>query len=112
MPSREESLGATYLEAWSYGKPVIGLRIPPLEELTRGGRGGFLVEPDPADVAAKLKTLLADPALMREMGQWGQRQVRERYSWEAIVARTEAIYESLLDHARRAPAPTDVSAVS
>jgi glycosyltransferase involved in cell wall biosynthesis len=112
MPSREESLGATYLEAWSYGKPVIGLRIPPVEELTGSGRGGLLVEPDPADVAAKLKTLLADPALMREMGEWGRRQVRERYSWEAIVARTEAIYESLLDRARAPAVETGFEAAS
>jgi glycosyltransferase involved in cell wall biosynthesis len=112
MPSREESLGATYLEAWSYGKPVIGLRIPPLEELTGGGRGGLLVEPDPADVAAKIRTLLANPALMREMGQWGQRQVRERYSWEAIVARTEAVYESLLGGVAGPPARTELAAMS
>lgn len=112
MPSREESLGATYLEAWSYGKPIVGLRIPPLEELTRDGRGGLLVAPDPADVAAKLKSLLGNPSLMREMGEWGRRQVRESYSWEAIVARTEAIYESLLDGSRRTPQPMALAAVS
>jgi len=103
MPSREESLGATYLEAWSHGKPIIGLRIPSLEELTDRGRGGLLAEPTPEDVASKLLTLLRNPALMREMGEWGRRHVLERYSWNAIAARTEAIYESLLEDAHHVP---------
>ena len=102
MPSREESLGATYLEAWSHGKPIVGLRIPPLEELTDGGRGGLLAEPTPQDVASKLLTLLKDPALTRRMGEWGRRHVQERYSWNAIAARTEAIYETLLESAHNA----------
>jgi glycosyltransferase involved in cell wall biosynthesis len=106
MPSREESLGATYLEAWSHGKPIIGLRIPPLEELTNGGHGGLLAEPTPGDVASKLLTLLGNPPLMRQMGEWGRRHVLERYSWNAIVARTEAIYESMLDVAHHAPERT------
>lgn len=100
MPSREESLGATYLEAWSHGKPIVGLRIPPLEELTGRGRGGLLAEPTPQDVASKLLTLLKNPALMRRMGEWGRQHVQERYSWSAIAARTEAIYESLLENTR------------
>lgn len=106
MPSREESLGATFLEAWSHGKPVIGLRIPPLVELTDGGRGGLLAEPTPWDVADKLLTLLRNPDLIREMGEWGRRRVRERYSWNAIAARTEAIYEFLLRGAHPAPERT------
>lgn len=104
MPSREESLGATFLEAWAHGKPIVGLRIPPLEELTDGGRGGLLADPTPRDVADKLLALLRDPALMREMGEWGRRRMLERYSWNAIAARTEAIYESLLDGAHPVPA--------
>jgi glycosyltransferase involved in cell wall biosynthesis len=103
MPSTEESLGATYLEAWSHGKPIIGLRIPPLEELTDRERAGLLAEPTPEDVARKLLTLLRDPALMRKMGEWGRLHVLERYSWNTITARTEAIYESLLENGSRAP---------
>lgn len=97
MPSREESLGATYLEAWSYGKPVVGLRIPPVEELTGHGRGGLVATPDPRDVADKLLALLGNDQLRREMGRWGRQQVLERYSWNTIVERTEAIYQSLVE---------------
>jgi glycosyltransferase involved in cell wall biosynthesis len=102
VPSAEESLGSTYLEAWAHGKPIIGLRIPPLEELTDRERAGLLAEPTPDDVARKLLTLLRDPALMRKMGEWGRQHVLERYSWSTITARTEAIYESLLANGRRA----------
>jgi glycosyltransferase involved in cell wall biosynthesis len=103
VPSREESLGAIFLEAWAHGKPVIGLRIPPLEELTEGEQGGLLAEPTPRDVADKLVTLMSNPELRRRTGEWGWRRVHERYSWGAIAARTEAIYETLLSGAHRSP---------
>ena len=32
VPSTEESLGVTYLEAWSFGKPVVAADIPVLGE--------------------------------------------------------------------------------
>lgn len=101
MPSREESLGATYLEAWAHGKPIVGLRIPPLEELTGRERGGLLARPTPQDVAEKILILLRDPARARQMGEWGRRRVEERYAWRVLVARTEAVYATLLDAPER-----------
>jgi len=102
MPSREESLGATYLEAWSHGKPIIGLRIPPLQELNDSDRGGLLSEPTAKDIADKLCWLLGHPDTMREMGAWGRERTLSRYSWTSIASRTETIYEGLLQPAQEA----------
>lgn len=107
VPSREESLGATFLEAWAHGKPIVGLRIPPLVELTNGGRGGLLAEPTPRDIADKLLTLIRNPQLRQNIGESGRQLVRERYSWSTIVERTEAIYEALIEKAPRAGAPSN-----
>ena len=96
LPSRQESLGAAFLEAWYLGKPIVGLRTPTLEELSDGGHSGLLAEPNPKDIADKLMTLLSDPQLRQALGERGRRRVAERYAWGAIAARTEEIYEKAI----------------
>lgn len=92
MPSMEESLGGTFLEAWMFEKPIIGARIPPLIELTNNGEGGFLVNPDPEEIAEKVLLLLQDQELSNRMGQWGKKRVLDNYTWEIITEKMEDIY--------------------
>lgn len=96
MPSLEESLGGTFLEAWMFGKPIIGARIPPLIELTNNGEGGFLVDPAPEEIAEKISILLQDPELSNRMGQWGKKRMLDNYTWEIITKKMENIYINLL----------------
>ncbi len=96
MPSMEESLGGTFLEAWMFEKPIIGARIPPLIELTNNGEGGFLVNPDHEEIAEKVLLLLQDQELSHRMGQWGKKRVLGNYTWEIITQKMEAIYLNLL----------------
>ncbi|MEP9411396.1 MAG: glycosyltransferase family 4 protein [Candidatus Brocadia sp.] len=92
MPSMEESLGGTFLEAWMFEKPIIGARIPPLTELTNNGEGGFLVNPDPEEIAEKILLLLQDQELGNRMGRWGKKRALDNYTWEIITQKIEAIY--------------------
>lgn len=92
MPSLEESLGGTFLEAWMFEKPIIGARISPLIELTNNGEGGFLVNPDPEEIAEKILLLLQNQELSHRMGQWGKKRVLGNYTWEIITQKMEAIY--------------------
>ena len=92
MPSMEESLGGTFLEAWMFEKPIIGARISPLIELTNNGEGGFLVNPDPEEIAEKVLLLLQDQELSHRMGQWGKKRVLDNYTWEIITQKMEDIY--------------------
>ncbi|GBD95950.1 alpha-D-kanosaminyltransferase [bacterium BMS3Abin06] len=95
MPSMEESLGGTFLEAWMFEKPVIGANIPPLMELTENGQGGFLVNPVAGEIAEKICNLLEDTDLARRMGKWGKKRVSENYTWEMITGKMEDIYMNL-----------------
>jgi glycosyltransferase involved in cell wall biosynthesis len=95
MPSFYEALGGVFLEAWSFEKPVIAGNIPPLKELTGDGKGGFLVELNPTEIAEKIIKLLEDKDLSRNMGVWGKNKVLSKYSWEVIVNKIEKIYEEL-----------------
>ena len=95
MPSTSEILPTVYLEAWSYGKAVVGGKADGLPELVEGNGAGLTVTQSPSDVAAALSGLLLDPVRRQRMGQRGRTLVRQRYTQEAVVGSLEAIFESL-----------------
>jgi len=97
LPSRHEAFGRVYLEAWSKGKPVVGGRIPAVMEVVAEGENGLLVDPTSAEeIARALEALLTDPLLATKLGEQGRRTVAERYTWDKVVGRIEAVYDSLL----------------
>lgn len=97
VPSVVESLGGVFLEAWYFGKPVIGADIPPFRELTENGKGGGIaVKPNPDDIANAILHLLKNPETAAELGAWGKKQVSNKYSWDVICEKLESIYFELL----------------
>jgi glycosyltransferase involved in cell wall biosynthesis len=50
---------------------------------------------DPADFAAKIAELIADPALRARMGRLGRARVLERLSWDASVPHLLAAYDRI-----------------
>lgn len=92
MPSRHETFGLGYLEAWLHGKPVIGGQVPALRDVIDDGADGFLVPQRPADVARAILRLLDDPAAAAAMGARGRGKVAERWSWDAVMDRVEAAH--------------------
>ena len=93
MPSTSEILPTVYLEAWSYGKPIVGGRAPGLPELIEGSGGGVAVEQNPDAVAEAVLRFLTDPALRQRCGQRGQELVAENYSVEAVTGQLETLYQ-------------------
>ena len=93
MPTRAdhdgsvEGFGIVFLEAGSQGVAVIGPREGGCADAIRDGISGFLVDPDdPADIAARLRTLLADPQLRRRMGEAGRARAFEPTDWSPVTA--------------------------
>jgi phosphatidyl-myo-inositol dimannoside synthase len=89
-----EGLGIVYLEAQSSGVPVIAGRSGGAPETVCAGETGSVVDGnDPAEVAAVLAHLLADPDARREMGASGRRWVEEVWSWTAVSRRFRLLLE-------------------
>ena len=64
------------------------------------GETGYLVQVgDDATMAERIVSLLKEPARAQEMGQRGRRVVEQKFSCEAQLARTENLYERLLERA-------------
>lgn len=96
MPSRHETFGLGYLEAWLHERPVIGGDIPPLREVIAHGVDGLLVRQRTEEVADAILGLIADPALRRAMGRAGLAKLLERWRWETVMDRVEASYQVAL----------------
>ena len=97
MPSRTDSFGIVYLEAWLHGKPVIGARAWGVGDVIADGQDGLLVPFDDAPALADtLAYLLDHPAEGAAMGARGQRKVYERHTWEIKYGQIRALYESLV----------------
>lgn len=97
MPSRADSFGIAYLEAWAYRKPVIGARIAGIADVITDGEDGRLVPfGEPGLLAAALAHLLDNPPQARAMGERGRQKVGGRYTWDAVYARVRPAYESIV----------------
>ncbi|MCC6473467.1 MAG: glycosyltransferase [Burkholderiales bacterium] len=102
LPTHEEALGTSFLEAQAMGVPVIGTRVGGVPEALREGETGLLVPArDPAALAAAIVTLAGDRERLRRMGEAARRFVRAEYSGERMGERMLALYRRLLEDRRR-----------
>jgi len=97
LPTRRDSLPRVVMEAMSYGVPVVATRIDGLPEMVEEGRTGFLVESEKApEFAARMKQLLEDASLRRQMGEAGRTRARKLFSSEIYASKMLELYWSLL----------------
>jgi glycosyltransferase involved in cell wall biosynthesis len=96
VPSTQESFGGVYTEAWWFEKPVIGCPIPAVSEVISDGVDGLLVEQNVNQISERICHLLLNPELVQRMGSAGRRKVEERYTWDKLAERTQAIYQKVI----------------
>jgi glycosyltransferase involved in cell wall biosynthesis len=96
--SPPESFGLVLIESLACGTPVIASDIPGVRTVVSHGMDGLLSEHGSVtSLTSALETLLTAPAARRrEMGLSGRAKVVERYHWERIGERLEAIYRQVL----------------
>jgi glycosyltransferase involved in cell wall biosynthesis len=96
LPSYNEGLPMSVLEAMAYSLPVVATAVGGIPEAVADGREGFLITPgDVSALATRLKSLLDDPLLARRMGGAGRAKIVSLFSVETIVPQIERIYEEL-----------------
>ncbi len=93
MPSRTDSFGIVYLEAWLYRKPVIAARTWGVMDVIADGRDGLLVPfGDVAALAEAISRLLADGALRAELGAAGEAKVYRAHTWDVAYPSARDLY--------------------
>lgn len=89
-----EGLGIVFLEAQSYGVPVIGTRSGGIPEAIDDGKSGFVVpEGDPDSIKEKLLDLMSDKKLRDEMGKHAIKFVERKFNWRKCVNAHIELYE-------------------
>ncbi|HEU5117854.1 MAG TPA: glycosyltransferase family 4 protein, partial [Isosphaeraceae bacterium] len=85
MPSRTDSFGIVYLEAWANAKPVVAARAGGVVEVVKHEENGLMVPfGNVPALADALNRLIVDPALARRLAQTGRDAVmREDATWDA-----------------------------
>jgi len=96
LPSEQESFGIVYVEAWSYGKPVVGGSAPAVRDLITEGVNGYCVTQNSQEIADTLIRLLQNPALRRELGENGRHLQQSRYAWDAVTEDHKQVFRQAI----------------
>ncbi|RNC68898.1 MAG: glycosyltransferase family 1 protein [Desulfuromonadales bacterium] len=97
LPTLQEALGTSFLEAMAMEKPVIGSNVDGVGEVIRDGVNGFLVEAGNSEkLADAIIAMLADRERMRAMGLAGKEMVMRDFTVERMCERMLGLYSGLL----------------
>lgn len=96
--SETESFGMGMLETMSYGKPVLATKTGGIPEVMRDGHDGFLLKlGDVKGFSNKIKLLMDNPELAKNLGQNALKRSREHFSAEVIVKQYLQHYRETCD---------------
>jgi glycosyltransferase involved in cell wall biosynthesis len=97
MPSMEEGLPISALEAMASARPVVASRVGGLCELVVDGVTGYLVPPgDTEALARRIAELAGDRERLAQMGMAAWRRAQSEFSACVMAQRTAALYDRLL----------------
>lgn len=101
-PSRYESFGLIFLEAYLYGKPVIGTTAGGIPELVKNSKTGILIEPNsPSQIANAVLKIFKSQSLRKRMGEQAFNYVRSDFSVEQMVETSLNIYNEAIKKYKR-----------
>ena len=96
LPSTGEGFGIVFVEAMSFGKPVIASRMGAAPEVITDGVNGFLVDgQNEESLSERILQLVTDDALRQRMGQAAERTFEDNYSLHKYRSRFTDFLEAL-----------------
>ncbi|HEY4675817.1 MAG TPA: glycosyltransferase family 4 protein [Candidatus Angelobacter sp.] len=97
LPSLNEGLPMTILEAMAASRPVIATRVGAIPSVIKDGETGLLVEPgDTQSLRSAVARLLSQPDLCRRIGAAGHNWVSRNYTSEAMALKYRQMYDDVL----------------
>jgi len=93
LPSFNEGISNTILEAMATGLPVIASNVGGNPELVENGVNGFLVDPsDPVQMADRVMGYISRPDIIVRHGEQGRKLAVDKFSINAMVQKYESVY--------------------
>ncbi len=96
LPSYSENFGNVVVEAMGVGCPALVTEEVGAAEVVQRANGGRVSQGDSEALRAALLSIDADAPARRELGESGQRYVREHLSQVGVAAAMEQCYRSVL----------------
>ncbi|WP_169973322.1 glycosyltransferase family 4 protein [Tautonia rosea] len=97
MPSRTDSFGIVFLEAWANGKPVVAAAAGGVAEVVEHDRTGVLVPFGNVEkLSSVLEWLIDQPETARRLGEAGRQRVAQGCSWDECFATIAAQLNRLI----------------
>ena len=98
LPSLNEGMSNTILEAMATGIPVIALNVGGNPELVINRETGFLFPTnDVESLVQKIKTYILHPELKQKHGYNARKRAEEKFSLDQMVQRYEELYLELVE---------------
>jgi len=109
LPSLEEGVPRTILEAMSCSIPVVCTNLPQLKDIVAGC--GIMVPPrEPGALADAIYQIISNPDLARRLGDLGREKIVSQYSWDDTVEKTIILYEDVVNSTQKASSSVHISA--
>jgi len=97
LPSYNEGLPISILEAMSFSKPVISCPVGGIPEIVKNNENGILVEPgNLEELKNAILTFIDNPRLLREYGDRSSKLVQKHYP-SSVMSELNKNYKSLIN---------------
>jgi glycosyltransferase involved in cell wall biosynthesis len=98
MPSLNEALGYSLIEAMAVGKPVVASDVGGIPEVISHGKEGLLVKPkDAKALSDTIERFLSDPSLMNQFGRNAMQKVKSRFSIGRMQETSKKLFEKVMN---------------
>lgn len=95
LPSYQEGLTLSIIEAMSFGLPVVTSNVRGNRDLIENNKGGFICEPNDVDGFAKAITKLStSPELSQQFGDFNK-TASVNYSIQKVIEQLDKVYEEM-----------------
>jgi glycosyltransferase involved in cell wall biosynthesis len=104
LPSYNEGLPGSILEAMASSTPIISTPVGGIPEAVNEGVNGYLVDPGDVDsLYSRLLMLCKDSGLRLRMGEASRKLVEEKFDIKEIVNKVIIVYQDILSPQSRNP---------
>jgi glycosyltransferase involved in cell wall biosynthesis len=88
LPSRTDSFGIVFMEAWLCGAPVVAAAAGGVPDVVEHEVSGLVAPFGDVDaIASSIQRLLSDPAMRARMAEHGRKRTLESWTWDRVYAR-------------------------
>jgi N-acetyl-alpha-D-glucosaminyl L-malate synthase BshA len=95
--SETESFGMGILETMSYGNPIVSTNVGGIPEVVEEGKSGYLLKlGDISGLANKVKLLVTDENLRKQMGEWAKKSACEKFCSKIVVPQYLEYYKKIM----------------